>query len=850
MINVSTAFREQIKERTDFREWAKVEFADGTIAYFGQQIDMPTGVSAVSEFAASNNTITNAADSSSFPLGAAISRHIQMEIANPFDDNGVGLLDQYVWIGAIIQLRLYYDLYKYDTEGNLILNEDGTIATSKTYISMGYYTVTEPESYGTVVSVVAFDDMYKADKAVDVNVFNDYATSGVMKIPLISALSIICKKCGIGYSLIGSVGSSFPNSTQSFPISNISSNITYRQLIGYIAMLAGGNAVIDLSTNSLKIINYDLSYYDLFDEDELDGGTYDFDEAEEVDGGDYFTWDDDEITGGTYYPWTKETDGEQVLEDFFNLTLDTDDIIITGLEVDITETAEDGSTSETTQIYPEGASGYNLKIENPLIAGVESTFMPLLQSILVGGRFRKFEGDYISYPLAEFGDHVFVVDRLGKIYNSIVTDIDFAFYGSTTLKNSAESATRNSSSYSSATTQAVQATEKLVAKERTAREQAVEQLNELIDAASGLYSYEITESDGSTTVYLYDIKSDATSKPYIGSNIIIKINAGGIGFCVDGSGTNFEYGYDFTTNDAIVNILNANGINASWINTGAFIIKDSAGNIVFKADTNRPNDADGVQIANWFASSGYLSCRRADIGVGVGNNSTGNFLWVTQYESDDSSAVINRPFYVTHEGFLYAQNAEIEGKVTAGEGEIGGWSLTSNYLESLNAGEIRTYANTDRSGANARVSSGGFEFYSGTTKLMTMKRDSVQHINLSTGTSTSVDAVTMDLTNQGWLILRDASERGRIFFEGSTGDIEFDGNSFFLGDISITGDSYISATRVSLASGVPTLLGIDSNNKIVAYDYGVDGTIKLSQVSGSNYTTYELKFKNGILYDW
>ena len=68
---------------------------------------------------------------------------------------------------------------------------------------------------------------------------------------------------------------------------------------------------------------------------------------------------------------------------------------------------------------------------------------------LIGVHLRDFSGDHIAYPLAEFMDLVYVEDRKGRKYQSILTDIDFTFLGITTFKNSAISAIRNSSKFSS-----------------------------------------------------------------------------------------------------------------------------------------------------------------------------------------------------------------------------------------------------------------------------------------------------------------------------------------------------------------------------------------------------------------
>lgn len=68
----------------------------------------------------------------------------------------------------------------------------------------------------------------------------------------------------------------------------------------------------------------------------------------------------------------------------------------------------------------------------------------------------NFSGEHLSYPLADFMDLAYVIDRNGKVNKTILTDITFNFLGFTSLKCSAENAIRNSSKYVTSETKAVQ----------------------------------------------------------------------------------------------------------------------------------------------------------------------------------------------------------------------------------------------------------------------------------------------------------------------------------------------------------------------------------------------------------
>lgn len=489
MINVSDEFKQLMAERQDFKCNAEVTLANGTVLPLGED-----------DFSIDNNSLVDAAGANTIPLGVALSRNVQLEIMND-DDH----LSDYDFFGAKIRLYLTFEL---------------SSTTEK--IEYGTFTVTQPETYGSVVTIVGYDDMYKADKT--------YSTTLTFPATAKSVLIDSCDTCGI---LIGD--SNFLHNDFQIP-SMPSSEYTHRQIIGFIAMIACGNARID-RTGHLQIMTYDFNYDS--------GNVHD-------------------------------------LTDYNTLTNDTNDVQVTGVQMTRTvkkvTTDEEGNENEedVEETVKVGADIYILSLENPLVKGHEETLVSWVYDKFKTVTFRGFTMDYISYPIAEFMDKIKVTDWKGKSFYSVLTDINFVFFGYTTLQNSAESPMRNQSNYTSSEQKALIQGKELVEREKTNREIAVKKLNDTLKNSSGMYSTVEKQPDGSTIYYLHD-------KPTIAeSQNVIKLTAESIGFSTDG-GKNYPYGFTIT-GEMITRLLYAEGINADYINTGALTVKDKPGNIIFYAD--------------------------------------------------------------------------------------------------------------------------------------------------------------------------------------------------------------------------------------------------------------------------
>lgn len=100
------------------------------------------------------------------------------------------------------------------------------------YIKLGIFTVTKQTSDGEYTNYEAYDRMYKADMPY----FSDMAFPSTDK----AILNEICGKLGISLAA---------NIVTAHTISDKPQGYTYREIIGYMAMLQGGNAVINADGN-------------------------------------------------------------------------------------------------------------------------------------------------------------------------------------------------------------------------------------------------------------------------------------------------------------------------------------------------------------------------------------------------------------------------------------------------------------------------------------------------------------------------------------------------------------------------------------------------------------------------
>lgn len=509
--NVSNNFKNIIKNGGPFYSYAVMTLADGTVIELSSENDFTISGSGYSEDSESG-----------FPLGSALSKAITLNLDNtvtpePLQDTVSDDIldtqnDEILTERKSKNYDYYYARIVLYTEADL---PDGTTER----IQEGIFTVIDSVTPGDVLEINAYDDMYKAD--VEFTSSLTYPVSAQM------LLNEVCSKCDI---TLGSA--TFKNNN--FQIQKAPEGLTGRQVIGYIAQIAGGNAVID-STGHLVIKSYDFSGFDV----------------------------EEDVTAGEV-----ETDsGIHIISEYTSdPEIGTDDITITGVSV----TIESEDYDEEDETYIVGSEEYAISIDNPLITGQEKTAVDLIAESVIGITIRPFSGDFMPDPTVEFMDLAYVVDRNDIVYKTFITTHDFNYLGSSTFACGVESPERHGGSYYSTASEVYQKAKNDIKVNKTQWEQAIENLSQQVANASGLFTTEETQPDGSTIFYMHN-------KPTLEeSDIVWKMTAETLTVSTDGGKT---WNAGITVNgEVIAQIMNTIGINFDWGVGGTLIIQDEDGN--------------------------------------------------------------------------------------------------------------------------------------------------------------------------------------------------------------------------------------------------------------------------------
>ena len=478
MKNVSTEFREKVENGSACYAYANVVLRNGTKLTLDPSKD----------FRIDGNSITTNGGSS-FPLGVALSRTIELNL-----DNYDGRFDAIDFYGAEITLFTGMTL------------DDGSVEK----IKEGIFSVVEPTTPGSTITLVAADymaktsDSYVANTTFPATIFNIYRD--------------VCIQCNL-------VAGSAKFTNGDFVVDAISENVTCREMLGYIAMIAGGNAMCD-SNGAVIIKSYDFSGLKKSD------GTYDYTKAQNFSG------------------FQK------------NPSISTDMIRITGVKAE----NDDG---DEKQSYIVGSEDYCFLIENPLISGKEAQALQLIGNVIVGLEFYTFSGDHISNPLAEFMDPCFVQDMKGNLFFSVLSNITYTYLGSTSIScdtDSPETVKSQKATSGSKVYQNLKKQQQVIKKEF---EKQMDALEKQVSNAPGTYISSEVQPDGSSIYYLHDKPTLAESKS------VFKITADTITASTDGGKT---WNGGFTVDGVMIaKIMTTIGINFDWGVGGTLIIQDRNG---------------------------------------------------------------------------------------------------------------------------------------------------------------------------------------------------------------------------------------------------------------------------------
>lgn len=534
MRNVSNAFRNELyNDNRNYIVSCDITFSNGAKKTVTNAQIWSGGFKVEDSVSGSNN----------FEIGAAIVGKFTLVLNNIYDD-----YSDYDFYGAEIS----------NVKCGLKL-PDGTTES----VSFGKYTVDEPKYNGSIITLSCLDNMSKFDRPYSESNLTYPATLG----------QIVRDACNICDVPLASDSATFDNDDYVVD-ARPDDNTTFREVLSWVGQI---------SCHWLKCNNngqLSLRWYDRETYDNLfgiyDAGNFNDDiEKDTVDAGTFANPSDgDVIDFGTF------SDSKKYHHIYSTTSTDmsTDDVTITGIRV--TERAPEDSEDQEDIVYQYGEDGYVLGIEgNELIqSGKGSQVASYLGGKIVGLTFRPLSLTCLSDPTIEAGDIAVFTDRKGRAYKTLITSTTFQAKNYQKVSCDAESPSKKNASRISKYTKVYQDLKNNLKRQKTAWEQAIEDLDNRLTNSSGLYSTIEKQEDGSNIYYLHD-------KPTLEeSEIVWKMTAEAWGVSTNGGET--WNGGMTVDGDVIARILTSIGVNADWINTGALVIQDADGNIMFSADVD------------------------------------------------------------------------------------------------------------------------------------------------------------------------------------------------------------------------------------------------------------------------
>lgn len=538
MLSISSEYELSLNENSNQLIKAKITFADNTVRQLtGDDIvacDFDQQVSS----------------DSSFDIGTAIIGQMTITLNNHdgrFDAFDFTKAQFVVWVGK-------------------------QLSKGTEWIQRGVYTANQPDSYNGTIAISALDNMSKFEKPFRTFLASVGALQGA-NASVRTLLTDMCRHCGVTWADSGD--KAFDTK---FEYGYVDSNATCRQVLAYACQALCVNASIT-NDGRLRTVWYDSAPFEA--ESDLDGGQFDsakpYATGASKDGGNFTDYSSGaSADGGTFFT----NRNVHRLYAFSNITVNTDDVVITGVRV-TERSVTVGSKTTNGGTYTVGTEGYVLDVSNnPLIIpGTGKSVADRIGAKVIGLRFRPFSGKHICVPSLEAGDCAYVIDRKQNVYKTYVTRVKYSVNGGMTVSCGAKSASRNSADNAGASTSAVVKARNELHQELGIRDETIKNLGESLANASGLYHTEAKQPDGSTVYYLHD-------KPSTGqSQIIYKVTASGIGISTD-AGKTYATGLSADGN-AVLNRIYAIGINADYLTTGRISSKN--GNSFIDLDTEEAN---------------------------------------------------------------------------------------------------------------------------------------------------------------------------------------------------------------------------------------------------------------------
>ena len=547
MINTSTEYQQAIADKKRFIARASCLLKNGTVLDIDKTNLMAGGI----------KIADGVSGTSKFEVGTAIINQLTIMVFNgeeTFSDYDFSDAVLTVWVGMPLDDRIEW-------------------------LKKGVFNASDPTTTPGVITLKALDNMSKFDTTYD----------GGIGFPatLQAIVQYCCTQCGV---LL--VNGEFPNYRYQIsknPFTD-TTNITYRAIIAYCALLAGCYARCNVD-GRLEFKWFDKVAFDGI----IDGGVFDetteafYQTGDNLDGGNFTDYTSgDNADGGTF----TDVLPYHHIYSFSSLSVSTEDVVITGIRVTATDSEDSAGKKIEGETYLCGAEGYVLDVSgNPLIeAGKAKEVAEYLAGRVVGMRFRPFQASAIGDPSWEAGDAAIVTDRKGNSYYTYLTNITYSTGGYASISCDAEPAARHSADRYSEINKVIADIKKDSQQKLSEYADYVNQLNSLAINAMGYYETSETQSDGSTINYMHD-------KPLLSdSTIVYKKTIDGFFISRDG-GKTYVGGMDKDAN-IVANVIAAIGISFDWASGGTLTLGKKDGKSVGVMEILRSTTSSSGAITN------------------------------------------------------------------------------------------------------------------------------------------------------------------------------------------------------------------------------------------------------------
>lgn len=430
-------------------------------------------------------------------IGSAIASELALTL-----NNNDGRFNDVVFEGAELFVKIGIKKWEARRWENAVIH----------YIPMGYFTVDNSPRKLASISLSALDRMVMFDKECRPPDLS-------FPINIADLLVRICSKCNVTLATDSRELTNAQYIVKSFPEGE---NITYRQILMWIAEITGTCAYID--------------------------------------------WN-----GHLRLEWYSNESSVMLSPDVrYSSDMNDKSIQITGVQVAV----------DDDNVYLQGTDEYAFSIEaNALLQENIETVITSLYEKLKGFSYTPYS--CVSKPFVHLYplDRIIFEDNKGNKVSSIVTNTTFTMNSNLQIAGQGETETSDGYAKSNPLTKRettiINGMKKAVDTKVTSRQQALLNLNETIVNSLGLYRSEETQEDGSVIYYYHDQASKDES------SIIYTFRAGGFAWTDDWNDGEpiWQNGIDKSGN-AVLKILSAYQINADHIEAGCITAEKLASNSV------------------------------------------------------------------------------------------------------------------------------------------------------------------------------------------------------------------------------------------------------------------------------